>query len=620
MRTFVLFLLSLTIQLHGQDHPQTARPHEHWNLRELFRDAAHWEAQAKHLTKSIEDLGKYKNTITSDNTSLKKTLDRIAAIQKETNRLQTYAYLQQSVHLNDRAAQDRLHRADKLVTTFQNTTAFLKPELAALGADHLRRLVQDPLLKDHQKTLRDILDYMDHTLDADAEAVLSAAHETLWGTFLNYDRLVSSGMLWKEVTLSSGEVLLADKGARSKRIDNAEDRKLLSEAYLTAWHQMGNAIGEIYNTRLKGHVFLSRSRRYPGVLEHVNASAQIPNEVTDTLVQVARENLDLLHRYLSVRGRIMGRRDPSYGDLRLPSITSQKRFTIEDAKRITSSALAPFGKEYIDILEHGFQNDWMHAYPAEHKDRGAFVVPVYDVHPYVMLNFDHTFAGVGEFAHEWGHAVHFELAKANNGYDSFEATTYVAELASTTNEIMVENYMLATDDDPQNQLYYLMKALGTIHGSFFRTVMTTEFEKKAIDAVSSNTPLTGDEMNEVYLNLLRDYYGHHVDVMQVDPKYAIEWAMRIQIMYKSYYIYKYATSIAGATAFAERMHHGETNAAESYIHLLKAGQSDYGYPLLKKNGVDLANKSTYDPLFKRMARLLEKAEDLLSKTSEAEHP
>ena len=431
-----------------------------------------------------------------------------------------------------------------------------------------------------------------------------------------YGLMTNASIPWPSITLSNGEeVKLLNQSAYTKyrAVQNRDDRKAVFDAFWGTWKQYEAMLGATLATHVKGHVFGAKSRGYENALAAAVSGSNIPTDVYRTLVDTANDNLPSMHRYLKLRQRLLGLEDLNYYDI-YPEVTALDRtFTVDDAKEMTLVSLQPFGEKYLNHLKAGFADDWMHVLPQPGKRPGAYMFgSAYDVHPYVLLNFNGGFEDVSTFSHEWGHAVHTLLSRENQPFENFSYTTFTAELASTTNEVLLQEYMLAKDLPDAERLYYIDRALEGIRGTFFRQTMFAEFELKIHEMQEAGEALSGSKMTAVYLDLLKKYHGHDEGVMTIDEAYAIEWAY-IPHFYRNFYVYQYATSISGGTAFAERMLAGDKTATEDYIKVLEAGGSEYPYELLKASKIDLASKTPYEILIGRMNRLMDEAEAILDR-------
>ncbi len=339
----------------------------------------------------------------------------------------------------------------------------------------------------------------------------------------------------------------------------------------------------------------------------------MPEAVYRRLVAEANAGLPVLYRYFRMRKRLMG----IVGDLRYYDIyptmfpgRNLPAFPIEAAEQVTLKALAPYGREYLDLLRQGFSQQWTDAYPRPHKLSGAYMNgSAYDVHPYLLLNYNGDYSSLSTFAHEWGHAVHTLLTARNQPYETSNYSTFVAESASIANEMLLNDYMVAHAGSREEKLYYLGEGLESIRGTFFRQVMFAEFELKIHQEIEQGRPLSGARLSDIYCTLLRKYHGEAEGVMRIDPAYCIEWAF-VPHFYFNFYVYQYATSMAGAAEFTDAILSEGAPAAERFLDLLRAGGSDYPYELYKRAGIDLARPEPYRALIARMNRIMDDIEAL----------
>ena len=309
----------------------------------------------------------------------------------------------------------------------------------------------------------------------------------------------------------------------------------------------------------------------------------------------------------------LGLDDLHYYDISPPLVALGRNFDIDESKTLTLASVVPLGPHYLDLLKEGFAGNWMHVYPQDGKAPGAYMYgDVYDAHPYLLLNHMGQFNDVSTFTHEWGHAIHTMLAKEQNPYETAGYATFTAEIASTTNEVLLQEHMLSKDISDEERLFYLGTALEAVRGTFFRQAMFAEFELKIHEIVEAGEALSGARMTELYEQLVRQYHGSDEGVLAFDPAYAIEWAF-IPHFYRNFYVFQYATSIAGGTMFAERFLDGDEKARDHYLSVLSAGGSRYAYELLQEHGIDLASDAPYDALIARMDRVMNEIEQILDR-------
>ncbi|MFC4346973.1 oligoendopeptidase F [Kordiimonas lipolytica] len=611
--TAMLASVPSTLPVYATDMPQATV----WDLTDLYANADSWEAERQQVLANMKELDAYRGRLGESATTLLAVSDKISALQKSALRLLVYATLSADEDLRVSETQERRSLAQSLFAEFSQATSFIAPELLEVGPQKIEGFIaSEPGLAKHAFNIRDTLRQKDYTLSKEAEKVLANAGDVLSGPGQIYGLMANASIPWPSITLSNGEeVKLLNQSAYSKyrAVQNRDDRKAVFDAFWGTWKQYEAMLGATLGTHVKGHVFRAKSRGYENALASAVSGSNIPTDVYRTLVDAANDNLASMHRYLKLRQRLLGLEDLHYYDI-YPEVTALDRtFSVDDAKEMTLVSLQPFGEKYLGHLKEGFKEDWMHVLPQPGKRPGAYMFgSAYDVHPYVLLNFNGGFEDVSTFSHEWGHAVHTLLSRENQPFENFSYTTFTAELASTTNEVLLQEYMLAKDLPDEERLYYIDRALEGIRGTFFRQTMFAEFELKIHEMQEAGEALSGAKMTALYLDLLKKYHGHDEGVMNIDDAYAIEWAY-IPHFYRNFYVYQYATSISGGTAFAERMLAGDETATEDYIKVLEAGGSQYPYELLTASKVDLASKTPYETLINRMNRLMDEAENILDR-------
>ena len=587
-----------------------------WELTDLYPSVEAWNAKKTALEARVADLARYRGRLGENAAVLREALDAISGTDKELVRLYVYAFLKSDEDRRIAEHQERRSVAAALLSEFEEATSFVSPELLRVGSATIERFLgEDPGLDKHAFSLRNILRQEPHTLSAEAEAVLAATGPVVQGLARIYAMLSSSDMPFPMVTLSTGEEVRLDQSAYSKyrASQNRDDRKLVFDAFWKTWKAYEATLGQTLDTHVKAHVFEAKARKYTSALEAALSGPNIPTAVYETLIEAAHRHLPSLHRYFTLRARMLGLDDIAYHDIYPPLVASDRSFGYEEAQRLSIASAAPLDEHYTRLLEEGFAGDWVHVYPQEGKAPGAYMYgAVYDVHPYLLLNFNGTFDDVSTLAHEWGHAVHTLLSKAQNPYQTASYATFTAEIASTTNEVLLQEYMLSQQITDQERLYYLGTALEAVRGTFFRQVMFAEFELKIHQLVEAGEALSGEKMTELYEQLVRLYHGSDDGVLAYDPAYAVEWAF-IPHFYRNFYVFQYATSIAGGTMFAERFLSGDEQARDDYLAVLSAGGSRYAYELLKEYGIDLVTDAPYDALIARMDRIMDEIEEILDR-------
>jgi oligoendopeptidase F len=357
-----------------------------------------------------------------------------------------------------------------------------------------------------------------------------------------------------------------------------------------------------------GEEFDTKMRHFPNALADATFADNMPESVYRTLVAEANENLPTLHRYLKLRKHALGITDDlRYYDLYAPIINlkSTPRFTVDQSKAIALEVTKVYGPEYAALLKQGFAGRWMDLYPHPGKASGAYMNPgAYDVHPYLLFNNHDDYESLSTFVHEWGHAIHSLLANKVQPFENANYSPFTAETASITNEMLLNDHLVARAANDAEKLYYLGEALELIRVDFFRQTMFAEFQLAIHDEMEKGGTLSGERMTLLYCELLKKYYGDAQGVLRVDPAYCVEWAY-IAHFYYGFHVYQNATSMAGAAAFADALEKEGVPARERFIAMLKAGGSDYPYMLYKKAGLDMATPAPYEALVGRMTRVMD---------------
>ena len=607
------FVMTTTIEK-NQDSGSETPEQISWNLHEIYVSDEAWNAERERLEVEVESLTRFRGRLGASAAALREALDLISMTNKELGRLYAYAFLESDEDRRIASNQERRSVVSSLLSEFGEATSFVSPELLRVGSTTIERYISaDSGLDKHAFNLHNILRHEPHTLSDEAEQVLAASGPVLDGPERVYAMLSSSDMPFPTVTLSTGAEVRLDQAAYSfhRASQHRDDRKLVFDQFWRTWKAYRATLGQTLDTHVKAHVFQAKARKYDSALHAALAGPNIPVEVYRTLIAAAHRHLPSLYRYFALRARMIGVDDLAYHDIYPPLVASDRQFDLDESERLALRSAEPLGPSYIALLEEGFGGDWMHVYPQPGKASGAYMYgAVYNVHPYLLLNFNGTYNDVSTFVHEWGHAVHTMLSTRNNPYETSDYATFTAEIASTTNEVLLQEHMLAQDISDQERLFYLGTALETVRGTFFRQAMFAEFELKIHELVEAGEALSGEKMSNLYEQLVRQYHGSDDGVLAYDSSYAVEWAF-IPHFYRNFYVFQYATSIAGGTMFAERLLRGEAKARDDYLAVLSSGGSRYAYELLQEHGIDLATDAPYDALIARMDRVMDEIERIL---------
>ena len=609
-------LLSLTLAVASLSTPVKASESVVWDLTGVYANDEAWESALETAQAEITTLPRLAGSLGDSSASLSAALNQISSLEKEIARLYVYTSLIFDSDQRDADAQARIGRSRTLYSNFEESISWLAPEILAIGDARIEAFISaDETLAAHEFFLRDTLRSAPHTLDAKTEEILAQASLALNASEQIYESYANADIPWPTVTLSEGqEVTLSQAGYSLWRAaPNRDDRKLVFDTFWQTWNQYNDGMGATMAANIQSNVFGAKVRNHDSTLAANLFDDGLPPEVYTQLVTQVNQSLPLFHRYLSLRGRMLGVDDLRYFDIYPPLVeVDTGEFDLARSAAITFEALKPFGEDYLALLKQGLDGEWMHSHPAPGKRSGAYMNgSIYDVHPFVLLNHNDDYESLSTFAHEWGHAVHSLLAQKQNPYETASYSTFTAEMASTINEILLQEYMIENARSDEEKLFYLGGALENIRGTLFRQTMFAEFELAMHEAVEAGEPLTGPKLSEMYGELLKRYHGHELGVLTIDDEYAAEWAF-IPHFYYDFYVFQYATSITGAAWFAEQFLAGDEQVRDSFIRVLSAGGSDYAHNILRDEaGLDMTTAEAYAPVLRRMESLMDRIEALL---------
>ena len=598
---------------HAQDEADVD-PATTWDLTELYPSVEAWNEAREEVLAEFPKIEARKGTLGDSAESLYEAYRHVSDTLKKGGRVFVYASLNADEDLREGETQERRQLAQIMFSQFTEATAWIQPELIEVGREVIESYIkEDERLAPFAFQLDDSLRNAPHTLGDEAEQTLSYLTQTFGAPNNIYSLIANSDIPWPTITLSDGEEVTIDSQGYSqvRGSQNREDRKLAFDTFWGKWKEYRNSVGMVLNSHVQTQAGLAKARNYDSVLHRELFSDNIPPAVYHTLVEEVNKALPTLHRYFRLRARMLGVDQIHYYDIYPPLVSLDKEFDLETSKRITLEAMSVLGDDWVEMQEAAMNERWMHVYPQRGKRSGAYMSGfAYDVHPYILLNHNDDYSSLSTFAHEWGHAMHTLYAKQEQPFETAGYSTFIAEIPSTSLELILQNYMTKNAQSIEEQLFYLGHALEGMRGTFFRQTMFAEFELALYEAAERGEALSGDRITEMYGEILRRYHGHDEGVVVIDDLYTNEW-MFIPHFYYNMYVYQYATSqTAGAALYAKIVEEGE-DGVENYKNLLRAGGSNYPYLLLADAGVDMAQPGPYRAQVAQMNAIMDEMERLL---------
>ncbi len=611
--SFLSILLVMSLPVWAQEE-EPVDPIYTWDLTELYASEAEWRQARQDVLDAMEKIKKKKGTLSKSATRLHEGLSLISNTLKSLRRVYAYASLREDEDLRNTHNQELNQLAEIAMAEFNKATSWLQPEILDIGEKKINRfLKQNEKLEPFSHFLDDTLRNAPHTLDEKGESILAQFSQPLSAPNSIYSLMANSDIPWPTLTLSDGKEHRIDSAgySRWRQSENRDDRKKVFDAYWGKWKDYRNSVGSVLNAHIQSQVALAEARNFDTVLQRELFQDNLPEEVYRTLVREVNQALPTLHRYFKLREKMLGVDQMRYYDIYPPLVSLDKEFDLETSKAITLDAMQRLGDDWVEMQRQAMNERWMHVFPQKGKRSGAYMNgSAYDVHPYILLNHNNDYESLSTLAHEWGHAMHTLYATQSQPFETYRYATFIAEIPSTSLELILQEYMVKNAETVDEKLFYLGTGLEALRGTFFRQTMFAEFELALYQAVENGEALTGEKISQIYGEILRRYHGHDKQVVVIDDLYTNEW-MFVPHFYYNMYVFQYATSITAGTALYEKIVEEGDAGVENYKNLLRAGGSDYPYNLLKAAGVDLATPEPFKAIVKRMNAIMDEMEALL---------
>lgn len=578
-----------------------------WNLGDIFATVQDWENCLAKVSVDYKKLVEYKGKLGNkeDLLAFVKLSDQI---DQQVEKLYCYAFMNYNEDSQDPERQARFSRVYSFLTVYSADLSFVSSELSSLDDDLLQSFIADKDFADYDVSLRHILKGKAHIL-SEAEEKLLANVGAFSGQFQEVFNRLDSGDLKFDTITVDGEPVQLGHGTYSMLLQHKDQavRKLAFETYYKSYIEKINTIAGLYEGSVKSDWFYTQAKKFNSCMEKALFSEEVDKEVYDNLIKCLHDNFEPMHRYIALRKKLMGVETLNMYDLYV-SIFDDVDISCEyeQACELVKKGLAPLGQDYLDVVQQAFDNRWIDVHETPTKRTGAYSMGVPGVHPYMLLNYQKTTHDIFTIAHEMGHSMHSYYSEKAQPFSKANYKIFVAEVASTCNEVLLLKYLLATEKDVNVQKYLLQYYLDMLRTTMYRQAMFAEFEQISHDMVEKGQPLTADVMNQKYLQLNKMYYG---DAVNHNDEIKYEWA-RIPHFYRAFYVYKYSTGIISAVCIAEKILAEGESAVANYKKFLSLGGSMDPVAELKVAGVDLTTNEPFDIVAKSFADTLAKLEEL----------
>ena len=584
-----------------------------WNLNDIYENYDMWESDLEKFEKLTKEVPKYKGQIKNNSekfVELELLMEKIARL---LDRLYLYPYMLKDLDSTDEMTSIKMQEIEMIYTKFGTETAWIAPEMLEIPEETMNEWIKKhPELEERKFGLSEMYRLRKHVLSEDKEQLLSHFSQFMGSSSDIYGELSISDMKWNTVKLSTGEELAVSNGVYSKILAtnrNQEDRKLAFEALYKSYENSKNTFAGIYRAIIQQNVASCNARNYDSCLDRALENKNIPKEVYFSLVNSAQENTAPLRRYIELRKKALKLKEYHYYDNSINIVDYNKVFKYDDAKEIVLNSVKPLGEDYQAKMKRAISEGWLDVFETKNKRSGAYSINIYDVHPYMLLNYQETMDAVFTLAHELGHTLHSMHSSEAQPYSTADYTIFVAEVASTFNERLLLDYMLENSDDSLEKIALLEQALGNIVGTYYIQTLFASYEYEAHKMIEEYKAVTPDILSDIMYNLFKKYFG---DTITIDELQKIIWSRIPHFFNSPFYVYQYATSFASSAKLYENL---KTNpeSREKYLTLLKSGGNNHPMEQLKLAGVDLTKKESFDSVAKEFDRLLDVLEEELKK-------
>ena len=581
-----------------------------WRLEDIYPDEGLWEEELKEARALAARVKEYEGKLGNSAQDLYGALKLYDDCSLKLDRVGGYSFMRHDQDAGNSHYQELELKVQSASVRISEELAFVEPEILAIPDDVIARFYEEePGIRDYEVTIREIRRMKEHTLSKEMEQLLASAGEMAQTPSNGFGMLSNADLKFPSVTDRDGKEIQLSNG-RFVPLQMSADRDLRRESFdkfYTRYSEFANTWAALYDGQVKQQIFYARARRYPSTFVAAVDGNNVDPAVCDRLIDSIHGKISYMHDYVSLRKEMLGVDELHMYDVYVPMVSDyDRKFTYEEAKELSLKALAPLGEEYLSIVRKAYAERWIDVYENEGKRSGAYSSGVYGVHPYMLLNYTDTLDDVFTLVHEMGHSMHTWYSEHAQSHLDSRYKIFVAEVASTTNEILLLEYMLSQASDPREKAYLINHYLESFKGTVYRQTMFEEFERKTNAMAEAGTPLTAGALCDLYLELNKQYFGED---MVSDPLIAYEWC-RIPHFYYNFYVYQYATSFSAAVAIAHRILEQGEKAVKPYLEFLKSGCTQDPVSLMKIAGVDLSTSGPVDEALEVFGDAVRQMEEL----------
>ena len=583
-----------------------------WDLSTIFETDQKWEEELALLTEDTKEAASLEGHLLDSAESLLNITERYLDLSRRLEKLYVYAHMKNDQDTRVAKYQEYYAKAMTLYSQLDQVFSFYEPEFMAITEEQYQNfLAEEPKLQPYKHFFDKLLQNKDHVLSQREEELLAGAGEIFGAASETFAILDNADIVFPLVKDEDGNEVQLSHGVYMRLVEskNREVRRGAYEALYSTYEQYQHTYAKTLQTNVKVQNYRAKVRNYKSAREAALAANFVPESVYDNLVSAVRKHLPLLHRYLSLRSKILGIPDLKMYDVYTPLSSVEYSFTYEEALKKAEEALAVLGEDYLSRVKRAFSERWIDVYENQGKRSGAYSGGSYDTNAFMLLNWQDNLDNLFTLVHETGHSMHSSYTRETQPYVYGDYSIFLAEIASTTNENILTEKLLQEVQDDATRFAILNNFLDGFRGTVFRQTQFAEFEHAIHQADQNGEVLTSEFLNNLYADLNQEYYGLS---KEDNPQIQYEWA-RIPHFYYNYYVYQYSTGFAAASALAEKIVHGSQDDRDRYIDYLKAGKSDYPLNIMRKAGVDMEKEDYLNDAFAVFERRLDEFEALVEK-------
>ena len=565
-----------------------------WDLTQIFKSTEEFEECYKKAENLIKDFKKYENIMGENAKKFYETINTYYEITRTLDKLYVYTNLLSDTDTSNNTYQSLKIKVSNLLDKWSKASFFVTPTILKKNEQEIEKYyIEEPKLKDYEIILKREFRYKEHTLSDEEEKLLSNLTKMLNNNYQTYELLKDSDLTFGTILDEAQKEVVLTESNYSIYIES-KDRRVRKDAFQTlykSYKQFSNSFASTLSGNINENITISKIKKYNSTIEWCLYHDELDETIYNNLINTVSNNMNILYKYYSLKKEILNLDELHLYDIYTPLIKNfEKKYSYEEAKETVLKALSILGEDYIGTLEKGLENNWVDVYPSPSKRTGGYSGGSYDTEPYILLNYQEKYNDMSTLAHEAGHSMHSYYTRKNNSYQYGDYSIFVAEVASTTNEILLAKYLLKTSNNKEEKLFILDNLMNLFKATIYRQTMFAEFEQAIYKDAENDIPLTADYLSEKYYELNKKYFGSNV-VIEKEIQY--EWA-RIPHFYSNFYVYKYATGLSAACHIANDILSGKENAVENYKSFLKCGSKKNPIDSLKLAGVDLTKKEVVE--------------------------